>query len=156
MNFSKNRLQGFETGTPVYVMIHGLLRLMDGKNLASSFNEFGNPNIAFREAVATMVHTKAEPQLGEAWYYARMMPQELYNDLKDVDSFGLIHQLIHRDLEQRAYTGTHVNTCPNNKIGKLERVTRDNLYKILPTDSEDGLLLITARAPDGRMVLILA
>lgn len=154
MNISKNRLQGFASGTPAYVILHGLLNLTKGHNFAASFESTGNPVLAFREAV---VRLTLEHRSDKSWPYARGISTDLYDRLADKKrpvSAGEAHMLIHRDLEQRVYTEAHVNTFSADKLIRIDRATRLALTRLLPEDREGNLLIITARSPDGRMVIL--
>lgn len=156
MNFSKNRLQGFTNGTPAYVLIHGLLRLCDGKNFATSYGGIGNATAAFRAAAFELgLGRHKQPHMNPAWNYARSIPRELYDDLMNTESVGHAHLLIHHALDACEYTDTHVNTCSAQKLALLDRDLQHELRMILPTDPENNLLLITARSPESeRMVLL--
>ena len=151
MNISKNRLQGFTSGTPAYVILHGLLNLTKGHNFAASFEDIGNPNAAFREAVIRLFENRHNE---DAWHYARPISRELYDALEECDSVGEAHMLIHRHLERQSFTEAHVNTCTAARLVKIDRHTRHLLSLVLPEDKEGDLLIITARSPDGRMVLM--
>jgi hypothetical protein len=156
MNFSKKRLQGFVSGTPAYVLIHGLLRLCDGKNFATSYEGIGNATAAFRAAAFEIgLGRHKQPHMNPAWHYARPIPRELYDDLVKAESIGHVHLLIHHALDACDYTDTHVNTCSAQKLAVLERELLRELRMILPADPEHNLLLITARSPESeRMVLL--
>ena len=151
MNISKNRLQGFTSGTPAYVILHGLLNLTKGHNFAASFEGIGNPNTAFKEAVIRLFENRHSE---DAWHYARPISRELYDALEECDSVGEAHMLIHRHLERQSFTEAHVNTCTAARLVKIDRHTRHLLSLVLPEDKEGDLLIITARSPDGRMVLM--
>ena len=156
MNFSKKRLQGFVSGTPAYVLIHGLLRLCDGKNFATSYKAIGNASEAFRAAVFELgVGRHKLPLTNPLWHYAQSIPSELFDGLAYAGSVGDAHMLIHHALDAYDYADTHVNTCTAQKLAVLDPELQRELRKVLPTDPNNNLLLITARSPQsGRMVLL--
>ena len=144
MNLSGRRLQGFSPGSPERVVLTGIKKLLDGKNLSLGFNGTSNAQQAFVEAASVLIRSGTKAQMGTLSEVAH---------IAHVSRTGPAHMRMHHHLLERGFDDISINSIPKDKVHALPSKVRTAAMELLPHNRGE-LFIILARRGDKKLVLL--